>query len=147
MEIVRRLEVIGQDRILIPGCEPVSEVTSPTLMRELRKGGLCTNSYAYLQEALDAIPGSYVEFGVNYGYGPIKKFFVLPPATIRCCDSGLDWFSILKSLPGNPQATEEEHEECASFSFSQCPSGSLVTSPVSTYVPEGTDILGINPNP
>ena len=60
----RRLEVIGGRAIAVPGCEPTTSTSSTTLMRELR--AVCKNSMVDVQAALLAIPGSTLEFGINF---------------------------------------------------------------------------------
>ena len=105
--IVRRLEVVGKDTIMVPGCEPTSALTSDTLSRFMD----CKRCYVSLVDALDAIPGSSVEYQVNNGEsnGGTKKWFVLPQQCIECpCEDTVDYYRILKDLTKVDINTQEE---------------------------------------
>ena len=160
--IRRRLEAIGGRVIMVPGCEPTSAQTSITLSANMK--GVCNSSTVGLQAALAAIPGSYLEFGVNSG-GLKQIWFVLPDFPVDCCDSGLDWYKILRDLPPEPHQVEERYE-CGTLYQGFCPSDDFklgrpdhssgpLPPPLSssslyggdgppmpsTYVPEGTNIV------
>src|SRR4051812_14569501 len=100
--IVRRLDVLGTDKVLVPGCEPTSTVTSATLFKQQS----CKNFTVPLQQALDAIPGSKVEFGTNWGdAGPRKRWFVLPQVPQGCCNQ-VDYYRVLRDLDGTEPQLE-----------------------------------------
>ncbi len=110
--IENRLEVIGTDTIIIPGCEPGSTVTSPTLYRY----STCPGVMVKLADALAAVPGSRIEFQINNGEsnGSRKKWFVLPPYNPDCpCQNPIDVYGILRGLATKQEdITEEQFEYC-----------------------------------
>ena len=99
IEIKNRLEVLSGNKIMVPGCEPTSAFTSPTLAENRE----CTATVVDLGDALEAIPGSTVIAWRN----PRKRFFVLPsgppPSPQRCTDCLIqpDWYQILRDI-GTP---------------------------------------------
>jgi len=82
IRIRNKLEVLNGNKILVPGCEPTSAFTSPTLAENRD----CKASVVDLKDALEAIPGATVIYLRN----PRKKFFVLPdgpaPDPSKCTD-------------------------------------------------------------
>ena len=134
-----KLAVIGQDKIVPPGCEPSSGLSSLMLGYSMRKDG-CTGGLVPLKKALAAIPGSWVQFGVNYNTGVRQKWFVLPPRPWGCpCTSYPDWYRILRSLAEmiEPDAQKDEcgvnsHDLSCGFNFEP------KDSPPSTYFQEGS---------
>lgn len=98
IRIANKLEVLTGNKILVPGCEPTSAFTSPTLAENRD----CTASIVDLADALAAIPGSTVIYIRN----PRKKFFVLPNGPAEdpsvcdnpCVKSVQDWYQILRNL-------------------------------------------------
>lgn len=115
-----RMNVIRGDRVLVPGCEPTSTVSSTRMEAEMRKAGVCQCAIVDLRDILEAIPGSYTEFIPNAGYSGNMKLLVLPAVSQDCpCVVKPDYYAILKSLCR--AATDEEIEElrgCDSFSTS-----------------------------
>ena len=98
-EIRNKLEVLAGNKILVPGCEPTSAFTSPTLAENRD----CKASIVDLADALEAVPGSTVIYMSN----PRKKFFVLPsgppPSPDECdtsskCDQVQDWYQFLRDI-------------------------------------------------
>ena len=61
-----QLEIKGINKILIPGCEPTSALSSKTLSAYMAAGKSCKNALIDLKTALAAIPGSYVKYGINF---------------------------------------------------------------------------------
>ncbi len=103
ISIRNKLEVLLGNKILVPGCEPTSAFTSPTLA-ENRK---CGAAVVDLAAALDAISGSGIESLRN----PRRLFFILPegPATRFGCrntKSVEDYYQILRDV-GQPVADEQ----------------------------------------
>ena len=144
--IQNRLEVLGSDRILVPGCEPTSALSSDTLMRFSSCGGATANLY----EALEAIPGSKVEYQMNAGEsnGVRKRWFVLPPYDPGCpCQAMFESFAILKELAKKDEEEDRPLEECQLLDQGFCPPkdfNQIPPPPVSPYEEEGS-VLGINP--
>lgn len=99
-EIRNKLEVLAGNKILVPGCEPTSAFTSPTLAENRD----CKASVVDLADALAAIPGSTVIYMSN----PRKKFFVLPdgpppspercsrPSAVQC--NRIDYYALLRDI-------------------------------------------------
>lgn len=145
--IANKLEVVGPDSIVIPGCEPEASFTASTLSH-LRT---CKSTYVKLQIALAAIPGSSIEWQVNNGEsnGSRKKWFVLPPYYIDCpCTCSPDYYAILRSLASDDDRYDDETGQCSVLDQGFCPPtnyNDLLPPPVKNYVPEGT-IFGINPS-
>lgn len=106
--------VLRGNKIMVPGCEPISVVTSPTLAANMR----CNASVVDLAAALAAIPGSTIEATVN----PRQVFFVLPsgpPEDPGLCDNCIgkvqDWYQILRDIAGQEPAEEEAPNECSNI--------------------------------
>jgi len=109
IHIEYKLDVIGTDKIVVPGCEPTSALTSTTLAR----WGDCGSVTVDVADALEAIPGSKLEYQINTG-GVRKRWFVLPAYCPICrpgCLSIPDYYQILKDLANEGQ-DEEEPEQC-----------------------------------
>ena len=116
------MNVIHGDLILVPGCEPISTVTSTTLEAELREKEICSGSVVALQDVLDAIPGTRVVIGMNWGNLSVQKFLVFPSVDQRLCCQGViaetDIYAILRSLPqvvGADEVQEIIGKGCDSF--------------------------------
>ena len=122
-----QLEVRGNNKILIPGCEPTSSLTSKTLSAYMASGKSCKNALVDLNDALAAIPGSSVKFGVNFNKGVRQKWFVLPPIDTSCpCDSHLDYYEILRNIPGSELPIESEFDYCDTMNMGYCPSSDFM---------------------
>ena len=106
--IKNRLRVLRGNKIIVPGCEPISAFTSPTLAANWT----CTASVVDLADALAAIPGSSVLELSN----PRELYFVLPsgpPQSPELCNDPCtstveDWYQALRDI-----ATEEVEQEDA----------------------------------
>lgn len=116
--------------VVVPGCEPSSSLTSPTLFREIKEADVCKSSLVTVADALEAIPGSEVVTMLNYEVQSGKTWLVLPPLSTQCPQEvDPDWYKILRGL-GN-EFTEEEIEEitgieCQSFSLSPHEDGGML---------------------
>lgn len=104
IDIANALEIKHGDVILVPGCEPISTVTSVTLdtTRE------CNNAEVSLSAALEAIPEATIRVTPN----PLTRWFVLPegPSTPHeCpCRSIEDYYELLRQIPSESQETEDQ---------------------------------------
>lgn len=112
IKIANKLEVLRGNKILVPGCEPTSAFTSPTLAENRD----CKAAVVDLADALKAIPGSTVTYMSN----PRKKFFVLPngpaedPSVCKepCKKNVNDWYALLRDIGTEvdvPTTTGPEH--------------------------------------
>jgi hypothetical protein len=98
------------NKIMVPGCEPESAISVPTLMSQMRQGGFCTGGCLVdLQDALDAIPGSRVEFLNNFNIYS-HSIFRFPPTNLDCpCATMDDYYNILRGLArSSPSDSERE---------------------------------------
>lgn len=141
IRIERMLEVLPNNTIIVPGCEPTSAVTSPTLMAQQRDQGLCMNVTVQLQDALDNIPGSRLEFGHNFN-SPRKRWFVLPPFDPDACPcvGEEDWYGVLRELASDISEVEDRFDHCNVIGMGYCPSPGwrdTPAPPTSTYFNEG----------
>jgi len=99
IRIQNKLEILRGNKILVPGCEPTSAFTSPTLAENRS----CKASVVDLSDAIQAIPDATIESWRN----PRTRFFVLPsgpaPSPQRCtdCDVQRDFYAILRDI-GDP---------------------------------------------
>lgn len=112
IKIANKLEVLRGNKLLVPGCEPTSAFTSPTLAENRE----CKAAVVDLSDALKAIPGSTVTYMGN----PRKKFFVLPsgpaedPNVCKKPCKGIveDWYALLRDIGTEvdvPTTTSSEH--------------------------------------
>ena len=105
--IQNKIEVMYGNKIMVPGCEPTSAFTSPTLAENRD----CSVTVVDLADALAAIPGSTVVYWSN----PRKKFFVLPngpapnPDSCTTCVYTEDWYKKLREIGNNVKAEVPKH--------------------------------------
>jgi hypothetical protein len=145
--IQNRLEVLGTDRLMLPGCEPESTVTSTTLLRWRN----CPGATVLLADALAAIPGSRLEYQINGGKsnGGRRRWFVLPEFNPDCpCQEHPDYYAILRSLA---TSTPEQQPDlsCAVNDQGFCPDRNLAQIPpaitaADVYKEEGS-LFGMTP--
>lgn len=139
--IALQLDVIANNKVLIPGCEPTSALSSKALSAYLAIKG-CGNALVDLSTALAAIPGSTVKLGVNYGRGVRQKWFVLPPVNTDCpCADKVDWYDFLRNLADTDVPVEESYDTCDINGMGYCPSpgfDSVPAPPVNPYKKEGS---------
>ncbi len=136
-----QLEVRGNEKVLVPGCEPTSSLSSITLSAYMAAGKGCKNALIDLNDALDAIPGSYVKYGANFNKGVRQKWFILPPIMYDCpCKTYDDYYEILRNIPGSELPIKEEFDKCDMIGMGYCPSPDfkdIDPPPSSTYANEG----------
>lgn len=95
-EIRNKLEILRGNKILVPGCEPTSAFTSPTLAENRE----CKASVVDLKDALEAIPNATIETIRN----PRTRFFVLPkgpppsPDDCKDCVPQVDFYQLLRDI-------------------------------------------------
>jgi hypothetical protein len=124
--VKNKLEILPGNVISVPGCEPISSLTSTALARNLH----CNASVIPVQEVLRLIPGSRIvqvmtprgQQGTGTGIfvelpeGPPPYGNVCPP----CCLP--DWYAILRAHAYYPNQVEPtpNPKECAGFSINGC---------------------------
>lgn len=113
IKIKNRLEILRGNKILVPGCEPTSAFTSPTLAENRE----CKMTVVDLADALAAIPEATI---VSWG-NPRTRFFVLPdgppPAMGDCDCKQTDWYQILRDI-GEEIEAETDNRICGQPYFS-----------------------------
>lgn len=129
--IRNRLEILPGNVILVPGCEPVSAFTSPTLAANRD----CPGTIIDLEVAKSVIPGWSIVSMKNWGSQlGTRRFFVLPsgpPPNPSKCTSGpncvTDWYKILREnatpLPDSCDSTPNvgtQCDPCEAFSINKC---------------------------
>lgn len=136
-----QLEVRGNNKVLVPGCEPTSSLSSKALSAYMAAGKSCKNALVDLNDALQAIPGSYVKYGHNYNKGVRQKWYVLPPIEYNCpCEAHVDYYDILRNIPGSETPVQEAFDKCDLVGQGFCPSpdfDQMLPPPSSTYSNEG----------
>ena len=135
-----QLEIKGINKVLVPGCEPTSSLSSRTLSAYMASGNLCKSALVDLDTVLNAIPGSHVKYGYNFNKGIMQKWLVLPPIEYNCpCSSTTDYYGILRSLPGEELQEEEEFDKCDLIGMGFDPSPDFYSKPpTNTYHEEGS---------
>jgi hypothetical protein len=140
--ISHQLEITGTNKVLVPGCEPTSALSSTALSSYLAEAG-CGNALVNLEDALEAIPGSYVKFGFNFNRGNMRqKWFVLPPIDVDCpCADYDDFYDILRNLASEELPVEENFDACDTIGMGFCPSPdfeNIEPPPPNSYEEEGS---------
>ncbi len=141
IQIELKLQVLGTNRIIVPGCEPTSATTTTTLAAYQSKGGICKSPTVSLRDALEAIPGSWIEYGTNFA-APRLRWFVLPPFDpSKCpCQSKPDWYGILRNIASDDPIVEDKFNYCNTIGLGYCPSPdfkSIPKPPDSPFFDEG----------
>ena len=99
IKIQNKLEILRGNKIMVPGCEPTSAFTSPTLAENRD----CKATVVDLADAIAAIPDATIVMWRN----PRTRFFVLPsgpaPSPQNCTDCTIqrDFYQILRDI-GEP---------------------------------------------
>ena len=147
VEVSLQLEVRPGNKILVPGCEPTSAMTSRTLGAFLQKTGRCKNALVPLATALAAIPGSYVKMASNFNRGNQRqRWYVLPSVVPQCpCITNGDWYEVLRSLAVDEAPMTEEFDKCNTVGMGFCPSPDFVEhkAPSANYIEEGGFPAGV----
>ena len=141
-----QFEIWPGNKILVPGCEPTTALSSRTLSAYMAKHG-CGSALVDVKVALAAIPGSFVKFGANFNRGGYRqKWFVLPPLEPYCpCDPYPDYYKILKSLANTELPVEESYDKCDINGMGYCPHPDFKLAeptPPNPYVKEGAFPVG-----
>lgn len=139
--IAWQFQVLANNKIIVPGCEPSSNLSSRTLGAYLAKHG-CGNALVDVKDALAAIPGSFLKYGANFNSGGYRqKWFVLPPMAPECpCNPYPDYFQILKSLATTELPETEDFSACDINGMGYCPHPDFQLAeapPANPYVAEG----------
>jgi hypothetical protein len=115
--IANKLEVLPGNIMLLPGCEPTSEMTSANLSVNM----YCPKTHIRLATALTAIPAATIIIISNCGDGVTRKYFVLPdgppPGMGDCCRGSGDWYAILRAAAFADEPVESGPMECQSDGF------------------------------
>ncbi len=143
IQISLQLEVIANNKVVIPGCEPTSALTSKTLNALYAKDIGCKNALVDVKAILDNIPGSYLKFGTNFNKKGIRqRWVVLPPFYSVCpCETYPDYYAWLKELATDEMPVEDKYDTCDMEGMGYCPSPGFIdypTPPKDPYVAEGT---------
>lgn len=143
MEISNLLQILPNDLIRVPGCEPPSSVSSLKFSAYYASSN-CANGLVRLQDVLDAIPGSEVVYGVNSGAFAVRqKWLKLPSKSVNCpCDDNIDYYGIMRDLP---KYVDEQPEppceiETADFCFDCNDGKGAVNTQDSPYFPMGQNV-------
>jgi hypothetical protein len=143
--IYRKLDVLAGDKLLVPGCEPTSTISSKMLAAQLRERN-CGTALVDLADALEAIPGSTIEYGIHWTMGYRKKWLVLPPVKQGCpCTPVEDYYAILRELANQEEPVTEKYDYCAMDNMGFCPSPGFEFAdppPPSPYIEPGTPYEG-----
>lgn len=123
IEIKNKLEIMPGNMISVPGCEPISSMSSLGLQQNFH----CNASVIPVEDVLKLIPGSRIvrAFAIrgHIGTGLFIELPAGPPTSAECpspCQP--DWYAILRAN-ARTRAAEEEPDvvkECAGFNFSGC---------------------------
>ena len=122
IHISLQLEVHANNKVFVPGCEPISSLSSKTLASYMAKCEYCKNPMIDIEVVLDSIPGTYLKLGVNYGRGNMRqKWLVFPALAVGCpCGSYDNWYDKLKELADAPVEVEEEYDHCNTTGMGYC---------------------------
>lgn len=112
IEIGNLLQVLPGGLIRVPHCEPPSMVSTLRFAAYYAESN-CEGALIRIEDALAALPGSEIIYGVNFGPPNHRtRWFRLPPTPAICpCPGNVDWYAILRNLP--KVQTEEEPGPCS----------------------------------
>lgn len=142
-----QLEILPNNKVLVPGCEPTSALTSNKLSAWLAQFGCDEGALVNVQDVIEAIPGSFIKYGANFNRGNRRQsWLVFPPIDLDCpCRSYADFYAILKSLPKS-DVKDDSLADCANNDMGYCPSPDFSESPKppsDPYKPEGSFPPGV----
>ncbi len=131
IHISLQLEVQANNKVFIPGCEPMSSLSSKTLSSYMAKCEYCKNPMVDVDVILDEIEGTYLKLGTNFGRGNMRqKWLVFPSLEAGCpCGSYEDWYEKLKELAKDTEQESEEFDYCNTTGMGYCPSPDFDTIP------------------
>ena len=121
--IRNKLEIQSSNMVKVPGCEPITSMTSDTLARNM----CCHASEIPVEECLKLIPGSRIVIALRpTGTSSTGRFLELPAGPPPwgnecppCCVP--DWYKIMRKHARVRQSIQDQpHEECSAFGFSSC---------------------------
>lgn len=118
--IKNKLEIKAGQKVQIPGCEPISSLTSLELAREI---SCPCGSLIDVKDVLRLVPGSKVvrvfDLAGVIGTGYFIELPNGPPPDGNDCPNGCfpDWYKIMKGACAPPVP---ESPDCAGFNFSGC---------------------------
>lgn len=141
IDIHYQLEVLAGQRIIVPGCEPTSYVSSRALNYAYQNQMICGVGYVDLKVALEAIPGSTVKFFYDFGKNRSRTlFFVFPASNFDCpCDQVIDYYKLLKELARPLDTVQTSYDYCNLNDQGYCPSpdfDSIPQPPSDPYMDE-----------
>lgn len=132
-----QLEVLAGQRIIVPGCEPTSYVSSKTLSYAFKNQLKCGTGYVPLKKALSSIQGSFVKYGVDWNRGNTRTMFFVFPAVIHTCDCNInvDWYAVLRSLATEDTTETTSYDYCSMNDSGYCPSPDFDSIPAPEQSP------------
>ena len=134
-----QLEIMANNRILVPGCEPTSAISNVRSSPYNPAKAFCDQAMVDVKHVLAAIPGSTIKYGSNFSKGGSRqRWLVLPPSNYDCPSQLTDYYKILKTLPYYTAPVEEVNDLCGVFGMGSCPSPEFNQEPCqpSPYVRE-----------
>lgn len=142
INIALQIEILANGKILIPGCEPTSALTSRSLMSWMAING-CKNALVDAKAVLAAIPGSYIKYGANFNRGNRRQSWLVFPSTDTDCPCAHrpDYYQVLKDLASDELPVEESFDTCDTIGMGYCPSpdfDDIPAPPNSPYKEEGS---------
>ena len=121
--IRNKLEIQPGNMVKVPGCEPITSMTSDVLARNM----CCHASEIPVEDCLRLIPGSRIVIALRpTGTSSTGRFLELPagppPAGDGCPARHIpDWYKIMRAHARVRQTRDDEpHEECSAFGFASC---------------------------
>jgi hypothetical protein len=120
--IANKLEVLPGNILSLPGCEPTSAASSPTLDMNMK----CCASHISLELAMRTIPEAQIVFMQNFGCMGPRKFLVLPggpPPQVGCTPSPdgteackPDWYQMLRDAACQEEPQKQCTQACGDIS-------------------------------
>ena len=143
-----QLQVLPDNSIIIPGCEPTSALSSATLAYSLALNG-CEHPKVPVSLILEKIPGTYLKYGWDFNLGYNQTWLVFPPYFTGCpCPDRPDWYDMLRCIAKDIPAPAEPDRSCdvneREFCNIDIPEGGGSSPSKEAYVnpPEGADAIG-----
>ena len=133
--------MLAGGRIIVPGCEPTSYVSSLSLAYAFKNKLKCGTGYVSLKKALANIPGSTVKYCKDWGKGNTTTiFFVFPAIEKNCsCSDHIDYYAVLRGLATEDETITTSYDSCRHNDMGFCPSPDFDSIPPperDPYVPE-----------